>query len=88
MLQASHPKLPIVPELGPKELIDKILKDVKAFENGAEQFDDITTLAIQMLVDPSASSGDRISLAIKNRLEEINNVVDRFESNLKQICNA
>jgi sigma-B regulation protein RsbU (phosphoserine phosphatase) len=67
-------------QLGPKELIDKILKDVKAFENGAEQFDDITTLAIQMLVDPSSSSGDRISLEIKNRLEEINYVVDRFES--------
>jgi PAS domain S-box-containing protein len=67
-------------QLGPKELIEKILKDVKAFEDGAEQFDDITLLAIKLKQNPSAASVKLLNIEINNQLNSIQDVVDQFEA--------
>jgi anti-sigma regulatory factor (Ser/Thr protein kinase) len=53
---------------------------VKAFEDGAEQFDDITAIAVQYCQNPNTISSDNISVEIINKLENINTVVDQFES--------
>jgi len=64
----------------PKILIDKIIESVKSFEDGAEQFDDITLLAIKYTQEPNTISNDRTSIVIKNDLKEITAVIDHFEN--------
>jgi sigma-B regulation protein RsbU (phosphoserine phosphatase) len=63
----------------PQDLINKIIESVKSFEGEAEQFDDITLLAIRYLQEPNTISSDRTSIKIKNDLKEITTVIDHFE---------
>ena len=64
----------------PEDLTNKIIKSVKSFEGEAEQFDDITVLAVKYCQEPNTISNDSISIVIKNNLKEITTVIDHFES--------
>ena len=63
-----------------KSLTELIVKSVKEFENGAEQFDDITVLALQYLSNKDTASIKMTSMKIKNKLEEMPMVIDHFEA--------
>ncbi len=64
----------------PKELIEKVIETVKVFEDGAEQFDDITILAVEYLQEPNSALSARTSIVIHNNLKEITTVIDHFEA--------
>ncbi len=63
----------------PKNLVEETVASVKAFENGAEQADDITVLALQFCNQPPAVEAVVHKMAIKNRLSEIDRVNSEFE---------
>ena len=56
-----------------------ILESVKLFEEGTEQFDYITILAIQYLQDTSTEISELASIVIKNTLEHMPKVIAHFE---------
>ncbi|RLD35777.1 MAG: hypothetical protein DRI83_06340, partial [Bacteroidetes bacterium] len=64
----------------PKNLIEEIIKSVKEHEGEAEQFDDITALAVQYCSKPNSMVSDEISFTIKNKIDDINTAVEHFES--------
>jgi len=64
----------------PKTLTKTIIDSVKAFEDGAEQFDDITVLAAQYCQQPNTVSSAVTSVTIKNKNEEIITAIDQFEA--------
>jgi len=64
----------------PKSLIEEIIKSVKDHEDGAEQFDDITALAVQFCHKPNAMVNDNILFRIKNEIQQINTAVENFEA--------
>jgi len=64
----------------PKKLIEEIIASVKKHEDGAEQFDDITGLAIQYCNKPNTALSDEISFSIKNKIEGITSTIEHFES--------
>ncbi len=53
---------------------------MKEHEDGAEQFDDITALAVQYCSKPDSMVSDKISFTIKNKIDGINTAVEHFES--------
>ncbi len=63
-----------------KTLTKEIVDSVKEFENGAEQFDDITVLAVQYCQEPNTISSDSTYVNIKNKLKEITTVITKFET--------
>jgi sigma-B regulation protein RsbU (phosphoserine phosphatase) len=58
--------------------VKHIVKQAKSFENGAEQFDDITVMALKYETEPEAISIPKIEMHIPNQLSEIENVKVRF----------
>jgi sigma-B regulation protein RsbU (phosphoserine phosphatase) len=58
--------------------VKHIVKQAKSFENGAEQFDDITVMALKYETEPEAKSIPKIEMHIPNQLSEIENVKVRF----------
>ncbi len=64
----------------PETLTNLIIDSVKTFEDGAEQFDDITVLALQYNEDPHTVESQGISINIKNKLVEITSAIEQFES--------
>ncbi len=68
----------------PKSLVEETVASVKAFENGAEQADDITVLALQFCNQPPAVEAVVHKMAIKNRLSEIDRVNSEFEVFVEQ----
>lgn len=62
-----------------KSLTDLIIKSVNEFEEGTEQFDDITVLALQYLKDSDKHSGQQTSVRINNKIEEMPKVIQFFE---------
>ncbi|UCE93923.1 MAG: PAS domain S-box protein, partial [Flavobacteriaceae bacterium] len=63
-----------------RSLTDLIIKSVKHFEDGTEQFDDITVLSIQYLQDKERDSSEQTSIKIFNRISEMPKVISHFEA--------
>jgi PAS domain S-box-containing protein len=64
----------------PQKLIDQVIRDVKKFENEAEQADDITMLVLQFHGASDVKETGRLEVKIKNQLEELSRVEEQFES--------
>ena len=62
-----------------KTLTDIIIKSVNEFEEGTEQFDDITVLALQYLKDNDESASEFTSVKISNKIDEMPRVIEHFE---------
>jgi sigma-B regulation protein RsbU (phosphoserine phosphatase) len=61
----------------PEEITTRIIKSVESFENGADQFDDITLLAVKYLsgkIEPDRQE----TFEIENKLSEIADAIDFF----------
>jgi sigma-B regulation protein RsbU (phosphoserine phosphatase) len=63
----------------PETLLRETINRVKDFENGAEQADDITMLALRYQRQSSKEQAKTLHLAISNKLDEIDRVNDKFE---------
>lgn len=63
----------------PQKLVDQVVRDVKVFENGAVQADDITMLAMQYYGASDVKETARLEIKIKNELAELGNVEEQFE---------
>ena len=61
-----------------EELIHTVVGEVRTFEEGAEQSDDVSVLALQYLGAPEPESRQTLTVSIANRLEEIATVVQRL----------
>ncbi len=59
-------------------LVETIMASVKDFENGAEQADDITILALRYTHSPDTEKGVQLKLVAKNELSEIEKVNENF----------
>lgn len=70
-------------EYDPVKIIDCILNSVNMFTKGAEQSDDITLLCLRLLTNKVVEATTNISLMLKNKLEEI----DRIHNKFKTFCN-
>ncbi len=67
-----------------KTLTDLIIKSVNAFEEGTEQFDDITVLALQYLKDNDKHASELTSIKISNKIDEMPRVIEHFEEFAKR----
>ena len=56
------------------------LAEIKRFGDGAEQFDDITVLAVQFLRTPEETAGPKLELTVPNRLSENARVKEHFNT--------
>ncbi len=63
-----------------RSLTDIIVKSVKEFEDGTEQFDDITVLALQYLQDKDKHSSELASVKIPNKISQMPRVIEHFEA--------
>ena len=63
-----------------KSLTKIIVESVKEFENGTEQFDDITVLALQYLQDKDKHISEQSSIKIRNKLSEMPKIIAYFEA--------
>ena len=63
-----------------QSLTNIIVESVKEFENGTEQFDDITVLALQYLQDKDKHESEMSSIKIRNRISEMPKIIEYFES--------
>ncbi|MEK6256881.1 MAG: ammonium transporter, partial [Chloroflexota bacterium] len=78
------------PLLTPQKLIDKVIEEVKLFEDDSKQADDITMLALQYYGSRDTQEADRLELKMKNNLKAIADVEEKFErfSKKHQISNS
>jgi len=70
----------------PEETVNFIYDQVKSFENGADQFDDITVLALQFNIEPSLEKLPKVELQIGNKLSEMEAVKLRFNEFAELNC--
>ncbi|MDN3642019.1 SpoIIE family protein phosphatase [Lutimonas halocynthiae] len=63
-----------------KSLTKIIVESVKEFENGTEQFDDITVLALQYLQYKDKHISEQSSIKIRNKLSEMPKIIAYFEA--------
>ncbi len=61
-------------------VVEKTVTAVKQFEDGAEQFDDITVMALQMLRQPEAAEIPVLDMTLKNQLMEIDRFKESFNT--------
>jgi sigma-B regulation protein RsbU (phosphoserine phosphatase) len=59
-------------------VVQHIVDTVKSFENGADQFDDITALALKYNIEPTVDGISKVAMRIRNELSEIETVKTRF----------
>jgi len=59
-------------------LVEATVSRVKHFEDGADQFDDITVMALRMKKQPQANKIPMLEITLKNQLMEIERFKDRF----------
>jgi PAS domain S-box-containing protein len=62
----------------PKEMVEVVAEDVKAFQGDAEQADDITILALQYFGLLEETGLNKLQLKIKNQLEQLGVIEDEF----------
>ena len=67
-----------------QSLTNIIVDSVKVFENGTEQFDDITVLALQYLQDKDKHESEMSSIKIRNKISEMPKIIAYFESFARQ----
>ena len=63
----------------PEELIEAAIADLKQFTTGAEQFDDITLLALQIPSEARDTDNVSFEYTMKNELTEVENVLLAFD---------
>ncbi len=63
-----------------EDIVRSTVSDVKRFEDGADQTDDMTVLAVQFLKTPQASTGPKLELTVQNRLPENSRVKQHFNT--------
>lgn len=63
----------------PQKLIDQVIAEVKLFENGATQADDITMLALQYYGASDLEDSGRLELKMQNKMKAIAEVEENFE---------
>ncbi len=63
-----------------ESLTKLVIQSVKEFEGEAEQFDDITVMAIEYCQNPNAISSIMSSIKIKNDLKQITTAIEWFEA--------
>jgi sigma-B regulation protein RsbU (phosphoserine phosphatase) len=63
-----------------EELVQSTVAEVKRFEDGAEQFDDITVLAVQFSGQPGAAETQMLEMTLKNQLSELKQFKERFNA--------
>ena len=63
-----------------KSLTKLIIKSVKDFEGEADQFDDITIMALEYCQNPNAILSAKSSVKIENDLKQITNAIEWFEA--------
>jgi sigma-B regulation protein RsbU (phosphoserine phosphatase) len=61
-------------------VVQATVSGVKQFENGADQFDDITVMALQFLKQPEAAETPVLDMTLKNQLTEIDRFKDSFNT--------
>jgi sigma-B regulation protein RsbU (phosphoserine phosphatase) len=61
-------------------VVQTTVSGVKQFENGADQFDDITVLALQFLKQPEAAEIPVLDMRLKNQLTEIDRFKESFNT--------
>jgi len=61
-----------------EEVVQAIVTDVKKFEDGVDQFDDITVVALQYLRQPQAVETPVLAMTLKNQLTEIERFKNSF----------
>ena len=69
----------------PKDMVNSIYSEVKQFESGAGQSDDITILSLQFNGRLKSMEGDSFEITIKNKIDEIQRVYAKLE---EFVCNA
>jgi sigma-B regulation protein RsbU (phosphoserine phosphatase) len=67
----------------PQKLVDQVIRDVKLFENGAGQADDITMVSLQYHGSSEVQVTGHLELKVKNQIEELTRVEEQFE----EFCN-
>ena len=63
-----------------EEMVHAVVSEVKRFENEADQFDDMTVLAVQFLRTPEETAGPKLELTVPNRLSENARVKKHFDT--------
>ena len=63
-----------------QEMVEMVVAAVKQFEAGADQFDDITLMAIQMLKQPQSKNVPSMEMTLNNRFSEIERLKGQFNS--------
>jgi sigma-B regulation protein RsbU (phosphoserine phosphatase) len=61
-------------------VVETTVSEVKQFEDGADQFDDITVMALQILKQPEAAEFPVLDMTLKNQLTEIDRFKDSFNA--------
>jgi sigma-B regulation protein RsbU (phosphoserine phosphatase) len=61
-------------------VVEATVSAVKQFEDGADQFDDITVLALQFLKQPEAAEIPILDMKLKNQLTEIDRFKESFNA--------
>ena len=61
-------------------VVQTTVSEVKQFEDGADQFDDITVMALQFLKQPEAAESPVLDMTLKNQLTEIDRFKDSFNA--------
>ena len=61
-----------------QKIVEKVFTEVKHFEGNAEQFDDITLMALGYEIEPKTSQLDEFTITIANQMSEISNVNKQF----------
>ena len=61
-------------------VVEHVVNQVKSFENGADQFDDITALALSYDKEPETKAVQKVEMRIRNQLSEIEIVKTRFNN--------
>jgi serine phosphatase RsbU (regulator of sigma subunit)/anti-sigma regulatory factor (Ser/Thr protein kinase) len=67
-------------DISAEDIVNSTVSEVKRFEDGADQADDITALAIQFLGIPEETLPMILKMTIKNHLSEIGQVKKRFNT--------
>ncbi|BHH83439.1 SpoIIE family protein phosphatase [Desulforhopalus sp. 52FAK] len=68
-----------------QETTEHFITEIKRFEDTADQFDDITVLALQYAVAPDTDSLHKVEMSITNDLKEIESVKDRFKEFAEEV---
>jgi sigma-B regulation protein RsbU (phosphoserine phosphatase) len=63
-----------------EDIVRSTIYEVKRFEDGAPQLNDMTVLAVQFLRTPQESAGPKLELAVPNRLSENMRVKEHFDT--------